>query len=73
MLPVNVIGQNPSYERQARPVNFFANPSVIPTVGTPVERTNSQYSQYDNSLEHGYGGVQCRDGAVLGAKLNLEF
>ena len=73
MIPVYAIGQNPSYERQARPVNFFAKPSAISTVGTSVERTNGQYSQYDNSLEHGYGGVQYRDGAVLGAKLNLEF
>ena len=28
--PVNFFENNPSYERQARPVNFFANPKVIP-------------------------------------------
>ena len=73
MLPVHAIGQEPSYERQARPVNFFANPGVIPPVGTPVERSGGQYSQYDNALEHGYNGGQYKDGAILGAKLNMEF
>ena len=27
--PVNFLYQNPSYERNARPVNFFKNPEVL--------------------------------------------
>jgi len=27
--PVNFLNQNPSYERNARPVNFFKNPEVL--------------------------------------------
>ena len=30
------------------------------------------YSQHDRDLEHGFGGAQYRDGAILGKKLNFE-
>ena len=53
---VNMFGQTPSYERQAR-VNFFANPGTIPPVGTPVGKNDGQYSQYDIALENGHNGT----------------
>ena len=36
-LPIQALGHNPSYERNARPINFFANPEVIPAVGAVTQ------------------------------------
>ena len=30
------------------------------------------YAQHDRGLEHGFGGAQYRDGAIIGRKLNFE-
>lgn len=30
------------------------------------------YGQHDRGLEHGFGGAQYRDGAVIGKRLNFE-
>lgn len=38
--PISAIGQNPSYERNARKINFFANPQVMQPVGTPAPEQN---------------------------------
>ena len=54
---IPALGHNPSYEREARPVNFFVNPGTIPPVGTPTAPSYAQYSQYDNALEGGHNGA----------------
>ena len=65
-LPIGAIGQNPSYERNARKINFFANPQAIPPVGTPpadpagiaaingevTPTYDAQGSSYTNGLGH---------------------
>lgn len=44
--------------------NFFVNG---PTTSAGA------YDQYDRGLEHGYGGAQYRDGAIIGKRLNIEW
>ena len=56
-LPIQALGHNPSYERNARPINFFANPEVIPAVGAVTQKPYAQYAQYDNALEGGHNAT----------------
>ena len=58
--PITAIGYNPSYERDARPVNFFAQPKAIQAVGTVTQLPYAQYAQYDNALEGGHSGASQR-------------
>ena len=64
LLPINPLGHNPSYERNARPVNFFAQPAAIPPlVGAEpqsgVAAINGEitptYAQQDSSYTNGLG------------------
>ena len=64
-LPIQALGHNPSYERNARPVNFFANPGAIPpllgggTEQTGISAINCEitptYAQQDTSHTNGLG------------------
>ena len=57
---IAAIGHNPSYERNARPANFFVQPGTIPPAGTPSPVPYAQYAQYDNMLESGHSGAAQR-------------
>ena len=64
-LPIQALGHNPSYERNARPINFFAQPGAIPPlVGggnepTGIAAINGEitptYAQQDTSYTNGLG------------------
>ena len=63
-LPIQAFGNNPSYERNARPVNFFVNPAAIPPLAGGTEPTGvasingeitPKYAEQDVTFTSGLG------------------
>ena len=49
------------------------NASLPILAATLLTGGENVYAQHDRALEHGYGGAQYSDGAILGRKLNVEW
>jgi len=65
LTPVNFLNQNPSYERNARPVNFFANPTAIPPL--PGESNGSE-SLFSSNTVGLHGNYSAGDSVYIAAQ-----
>ncbi len=53
-IPVNFLKENPSYERNARPVNFFVNPTAIPPLPGEENGAESLLTEVTSGLHGNY-------------------
>ena len=53
-IPVKFLNQNPSYERNARPVNFFVDPTAIPPLPGELDGSEFLLSEITSGLHGNY-------------------